>query len=51
MGGDVGEAGFGLPVYDDGRADAVFEFADFRDEGFAVVDYRGGAEGGVDYAD
>ena len=47
----MGEAGVGLAVYDNGGADAVFELADLRDEGFAVLDYGGGAEGGVDYAD
>ena len=51
VGGDVGEAGGGLAVDEDGRADAVFELADLRDEGFAVVDYGGGPEGGVDDAD
>ena len=51
VGGDVGEARVGLAVYHDARTDAVFQLADFRDEGFAVADYRGGAERCVDYAD
>lgn len=51
MGGDVGEAGVGLPSYHDTGPDAVFQLADLRDEGFAVPDYGGGPEGGVDYAD
>ena len=51
VGGHVGEAGVGLAIYDDAGTDAVFELADFRDEGFAVSDYGGRAEGGIDYAD
>lgn len=51
MGGDVGEAGVGLAGYHDAGPDAVLELADLRDEGFAVPDYGGGAEGRVDYAD
>ena len=51
VGGDVGEAGVGLAVDDDGGADAVFQLADLGDEGFALADCFGGAEGGVDYAD
>ncbi len=51
VGGDVGEAGVGLAVDDDGGADAVLELADLRDEGFAVAEDLGGAEGRVDDAD
>lgn len=51
MCGYVGEAGVGLAVDGDGGPDAVFQLADFRDEGFALADCFGGAERGVDYAD
>lgn len=51
MGGHVGESGVRLAVDDDGGPDAVFQLADFRDEGFALADYVGGAKGGVDHAD
>ena len=49
--GHVGEARVGLAIDDDGGADAVFELASLRDEGFALADCFGGTEGGVDYAD
>lgn len=49
--GHVGEARVGLAVDENGGADAVFQLADLRDEGFALADGFGGAEGGVDDAD
>ena len=51
VGGHVGEARVGLTVYDDGGADAVFQLANLRDEGFALADGFGGAERRVDDAD
>lgn len=51
VGGHVGEARVGLAVDDDAGPDAVFQLADLRDEGFALADRFGGAEGGVYYAD
>ena len=40
-----------LPVYEDARADAVFELADLTDGAFAMADCVYGAEGSVDDTD
>ena len=51
MGGHVSDLDGGLARDADGRADAVFEFADVADGRFAVADYGCRAERGVDDAD
>ena len=51
MRGHMGESGVWLTVDDDGGADAVFQLADLRDEGFALADCFGGAKSRVDYTD
>ena len=47
---DVSKGCSRIALDDDPGTDAVFEFADFRDAGFAVGYQWRGAEEGVDYA-
>lgn len=51
MCGYMGERRVCMAGHKDGRTNAIFEFAEFGDKGFAVLDDRGEAEGGVYHAD